>query len=328
MRAHKLHALGVALLAVSFAGALPLVTSSSFSDTTVNSSNLISAAPDWVAPTVSAAAIAKTAGGSTGYIRASGTYYVYAAATDSGAPASGIGTVTANVTTVTTGQTAVPLVAGSYSAGGVSYGYRSAQLTAKATLAAGPVAFSITATDQAANGSTAVFSVTGDNTVPSASDIQTTNVAGGTAASPELGDTLTLTYNEVMDWSTILAGWNGTTTNVQLKLIDAGGPANDYIEVYSPSQVLLPLGTIDLGAADFVKGGVGQVVFGATGTSTGMTASGSTLTFVLGTPNVAAGTEKNANAMTWTPATGVTDRAGNAISLTPRTETGASDKDF
>jgi chitinase len=328
MRAHKLHALGLALLAVSFAGALPLVTSSSFSDTTVNNSNLISAAPDWVPPSVTAAAVAKSAGGTAGFIKASGTYYVYASATDSGAPASGIGTVKADVSTITTGQTAVTLVAGSYSAGGVSYGYRSAQLTAKATLATGPVAFSITATDQVPLSATAAFSVTGDNTVPSASDIQTTNVAGGTAATPELGDTLILTYNEVIDWTTILSGWNGTTTNVQLKMIDAGGPANDYIEVYTPSQVLLPLGTIDLGAADFIKGGAGLVVFGATGTPTGMTASGSTLTLVLGTPNVAAGTEKNANAMTWTPATGVTDRAGNAISLTPRIESGTSDKDF
>ena len=73
------------------------------------------------------------------------------------------------MTTVTTGQTAVPLVAGTYSADGVSYGYRSAQLTAKATLAAGPLAFSVTATDQASGSTTTGFSVTGDNTVPSAS---------------------------------------------------------------------------------------------------------------------------------------------------------------
>ena len=329
MRRHTVHALGVALLAVSFAGALPLVTSSSFSDTTVNSGNLISAAPDWVAPTVSAAAIGKTAGGSTGYINASGTYYVYGAATDSGAPASGIATVTANVTTVTTGQTAVPLVAGSYSAGGVSYGYRSAQLTAKATLGAGPLAFSVTATDQVPLSATAAFSVTGDNTVPSASDVQATNVAGGTANTPELGDTMILTYNEVMDWTTILAGWNGSTTNVVLRLVNAGGNNGDYIEVWSPSSVLLPVGTVNLNNKDLLQGAPGgYVTFGATGTPTGMTASGSTISFVLGTASGAIGTAAAAAAMTWTPATGVTDRAGNAMSLTPRTETGGSDQDF
>jgi len=325
MRGHGLQVLAVILVVASAAGSLPLVTSSSFSDQTVNNGNLISAVPDWVAPTVTPAAIAKTAGGSAGFLKASGTYYVYASATDSGAPASGIGSVTANVSTVTTGQTAVPLVAGSYSAGGVSYSYRSAQLTAKATLGAGPLAFSVTATDQAANSATAAFSVTGDNTVPSATDVQATNVAGGTVAMPELGDTLILTYSEVMDWTTILAGWTGATTNVQLKLVAPAGNTNDYIEVYSPSQVLLPLGTITLGSKDFAKN---DVVFGATGTPTTMIASGSALTFVLGTPSVGADTSKTASAMTWTPSTTTTDRAGNATSATPRTETGASDKDF
>jgi len=329
MRVHKLHALGVALLVVSGAGSLPLITSSSFSDATVNSGNLISAAPDWVAPTVSAAAIGKTAGGSTGYIRASGTYYVYAAVADTGAPASGIGSVTANVTTITTGQTAVPLVAGTYTAGGVSYQYRSAQLTAKATLAAGVLGFSVTATDLAANtSSAAAFTATGDNTVPSASDVQATNVAGGTVAMPELNDTLTLTYSEVMDWTTILAGWDGTTTNMRLRLVNGGGNNSDYLETYSSSQVLLPLGTVYL-TKDLLNGAAGiYVEFGATGTPTRMTASGAAISLVLGTPSGAVGAANAAAAMTWTPSTGATDRAGNATSATTATESGASDKDF
>ncbi len=330
MRAHKLRALGVALLVVSGAGSLPLITSSSFSDTTGNSSNLISAAPDWVPPTVSAAAIGKAAGGSTGYMRASGTYYIYAAAGDTGAPASGTGSVTANVTTVTTGQTAVPLVAGTYTAGGVSYQYRSAQLTAKATLAAGPLAFSVAATDQAANSSpAAAFSVTGDNTVPSASDVQATNVAGGTVALPELNDTLTLSYSEVMDWTTILAGWDGTTANVRLRLVNGGGNASDYFEAYSSSQVRLALGTVYLNNKDLLNGAAGAYVeFGATGTPTRMTASGAAISLVLGTPSGAVLTANAAAAMTWTPSTGATDRAGNFTSVTTRTESGASDKDF
>ena len=183
MRGHKLHALGVALLVVSGAGALPLVTSSSFSDQTVNNANLITAVPDWVPPTVPTAVISKTAG-TAGFIRANGTYHVYANAADTGAPASGIATVRADVSTVTTGQTAVVLVAGTYTADGVSYGYRSAQLTARGSLPAGALAFSITATDNAADPTTAGFSVTGDNTAPSASAVQATNVGGGTSAGP------------------------------------------------------------------------------------------------------------------------------------------------
>lgn len=329
MPGHRLHAVAAALLVVSAVGSLPLLTSSSFSDTTVNDGNLISAAPDWVPPTVPAAVIAKTAGGTAGFIRASGTYYVYATAGDTGAPPSGIGSVKADLSTVTTGQTAVPLVAGTYTADGVSYQYRSAQLTAKSTLAAGPLAFSLVGTDQAANSSSpAVFSVTGDNTVPSASDVHATNVSGGTAGMPELGDTLLLTYSEVMDWTTILAGWAGTTTNVRLRLVNGGGNVLDYLEVYSSSQVLLPLGTV-YATKDLLNGAAGAYVeFGATGTPTRMTASGAAVSLVLGTPSGAVLIANAAAAMTWTPSAAATDRAGNATSLTTRTESGTVDKDF
>ncbi len=86
---------------------------------------------DSVAPTVTAAAIAKTQGGTAGFVKQGGTYYVYANVTDGG---SGVATVTANVSTVTTGQTAAALSSGSFVVGGVTYNYRSAQLTANATL--------------------------------------------------------------------------------------------------------------------------------------------------------------------------------------------------
>ena len=46
-------------------------------------------------------------------------------------------TFTVNVSNFTTGQTAVPLVAGSYTAFGTTYNYRSAALTANAVLSAG-----------------------------------------------------------------------------------------------------------------------------------------------------------------------------------------------
>jgi hypothetical protein len=71
-----------------------------------------------------------------GFLAQGAQYYVYANAV--GEPGgSGIATVTANVSVLTTGQTAVPLVAGSYTVGGVTYGYRSAALTANGTIAAG-----------------------------------------------------------------------------------------------------------------------------------------------------------------------------------------------
>src|SRR5437867_3571885 len=76
-----------------------------FSATSSNSSDTFAAAADWVAPTVTATVIGKTVGGTPGYIHQGGTYYVYANVTDSGNPASGVSTVTANVSSITTGQT-------------------------------------------------------------------------------------------------------------------------------------------------------------------------------------------------------------------------------
>jgi hypothetical protein len=325
------HALAASLVVVAAAGALPLLTSSSFSGTTGNDGNSIAALPDWIGPTVGVAAIAKTTGGSVGFIKRSGTYYVYAAPIDSGAPPSGIGTVKADVSTITTGQTAVPLVAGTYNVGGVAYQYRSAQLTARSTLTAGTVAYSVTATDRAAGTTSASFSVTADITAPSASAVSATNVAGGTIGRPELGDSLILTYSEPMDWTSILAGWDGTTTDVMLALIDGTGANTDYIQVYTPGLALLPLGTVYLNRSDVVTGGSGTYVafgFAGYGTPTRMTASGSAVTLVLGTPTGPVGTMAAAAAMSWTPSIAAFDRAGNTASATARAETGTSDKDF
>src|SRR5581483_3787636 len=102
-----------------------------------------------------------------GFIHQGVQYYVYANATDGGA---GIGTVTANVTNITTGSTAVPLVAGSYTVGATSYGYRSAALTANASLTAGNKNYTGTATDAVGNATTtANATVNVENTNPTGS---------------------------------------------------------------------------------------------------------------------------------------------------------------
>ena len=115
---------------------------------------------------------------------------MYANVTDAG---SGVATVRANVSTVTTGRTALALVAGSYSIGGVSYNSRSASVTANAVLTEGAKAYTITATDVATNSVTqGGFSVTVDNTRPTGTNVQTTNA--GVAGQPGLSDTITLTF--------------------------------------------------------------------------------------------------------------------------------------
>src|SRR5205814_1202211 len=139
----------------------------------------------------------KSVGYLTGSVKQGGVYYVYANVSDTGAPASGVSTVTANVSNITSGSTAVTLTAGSYSAGGVAYAYRSAALTASNPLSAGSKSWTLTMTDGAGNSAaTAGSAIIADNTAPAGSDVQTANKAGGTAGHAEAGDTVTFTFSE------------------------------------------------------------------------------------------------------------------------------------
>jgi hypothetical protein len=141
---------------------------------------------DTVAPTISAVAIAPTNVTTTqGFLHSSVTYYVYANVSDAG---SGIASVTANVTNITTGTTAAPLTAGSYSAFGTTYNYRSASLTAKASLAAST--YTVTATDNATNATTtANQSYAVDSTAP------TGNMTAPTAEAFVSGSSVSMTSN-------------------------------------------------------------------------------------------------------------------------------------
>ena len=107
------------------------------------------------------------------------------------------------------------------------------------------------------------------------------------------GDTITFTFSEPIDPSSIVAGWNGTgSTNVVIRVLDTSilgiptGP--DRLEVYNAANsALLPLGSVDLGRNDYVFApfGIGRITFGATGTPSTMTMSGNTVTIVLGSYN-------------------------------------------
>jgi hypothetical protein len=277
-------------------------------------------------PTVSSAVIAKSAGGVSGAIKQGGTYYVYANVTGSGAPPAGLSSLTTDVSAITTGQTAAALSSGSYTIDGQSYNYRSAQQTAKSTLAAGTDAFSVKVTDTAATTTTTSYSVTVDNTAPRASDIQTANVAGGTAGKPELGDTVTFTYSEPIDPSTVLSGWAGGSQSVIAEIVDGGASTDDKLEVLNASTMAqLPFGTVDLGRKDYVSK---TTTFGASGTAATMVLSGSAITVTLGTPSATAGTAAGTGTVAWTPSATVTDAAGNAMTTTAVNESGTVDKDF
>ena len=298
---------------------LALMTSSRTVDSTFTTATYF----DTVAPTVSSSVISKTTPYWPGYIRQGGTYYVYASVTDGGAVPSGVSTVTANVSTVSTGQTAVALVAGSYSVGGVSYNYRSASQTANAVLSAGSQSYTIAATDVAGNGgTTSGFSVTVDNTAPTGTNVQTTNA--GTAGRPEIGDTITLTFSEVIDPESVLSGWTGASTNVVVRITN--NAAGDLVTLRNAANTAqLPLGQVNLVGTGYVA--VNRD-FGATGTPSTMVAAGNTIVITLGTASGAVLTQAGANTMTWVPVATATDRAGNACSATTATEATPLDLDF
>jgi hypothetical protein len=299
-------------------------TFGAYTSTTSNTGNSITAATDYRAPTQNRSVIAKSAGGTPGFIKQGGTYNVYADLTDTGNPASGISTVTSNSSSITTGATATALSSGGFTENGVNYGFRTASLTANALLTAGTYSYTVTGTDTAGNTGTSTYSVTVDNTSPSASDIQTTN-GGSIAGRPEQNDRITFTYNEPIDPNSILAGWTGSATNVVVR-VNNGGVSNDTVTIFNSANITqLPLGSVNLGRTDYTTS---SITFGASGTASSMTLSGNSVVITLGTQSAAGTTAASTGTMVWTPSTTATDRAGNAALVTAATESGTADKDF
>jgi hypothetical protein len=276
---------------------------------------------DTLPPVIGAAVIQKNAGGAVGAIRPGATYRVYASIADAG---SAITSATANVTNITAGTTAAALTAGSWTLEGVTYNYRSAVLTTSGGLANGAKTFSVTATDSNAHtATTGGFSATIDNTKPSATSLTTSNKAGGTVGKAETGDSITFTYSEPMDPSTILPGWDGTTsTSVTVRLLNANGGGGDRIQVWDAANTTqIDLGTVRLGATGYTTTSI-------TFTNSTMTRSGNAFTIVLGTPSATSTLAVVTSNTKWTPSTTATDIAGNGCQNTAVNEAGAADPEF
>jgi hypothetical protein len=318
-------ALALGVLVVGSGAGVTLATLTS-SATLVGNAFTTAASFDTVAPTVSAAVVAKTGQYVAGYVPQGGTYYVYANATDGGAFPSGIASIRADVSVLTAGATSVAMVAGSYTVEGVSYGYRSAALTVRNPLAAGAKTYTLTSTDNAGNSRLQTgFTTTVDNTAPTASDIQTTN-GGATVGRIEPTDTIIYTFSEAIDPESILAGWTGAATDVVVRFTDNAG-ADTFAIWNAANSSQLALGSVNT-KANVVTG---AATAGATGTPSRMvldTAAG-TVTVTLGT--VAGGplnTDLGNNKMMWSPSASAFDRAGNAMSNAAMNENGANDSDF
>ena len=171
----------------------------------------------------------------------------------------------------------------------------------------------------ATNSSTVVNRVV-DNTAPAASNIQTTN-GGATAGRPEAGDTVTFTYTEQLLTTSILAGWNGTSTAVTVRINQNG--ANDRLEIWNAANTArLPLTNTFV----TLNGNYAQSSSTFNGT---MVQSGANITITLGAlTGGTVRTETTAGAMSWPSATTPTDIAGNACTGNTVSEGGASDVDF
>ena len=165
---------------------------------------------DNTAPVATQSVIANTTTGAIGWVKKSGTYVVYANATDT---ASGVTSVTANVSSITSGQTALALPActTACTVGGVTYAYKSASKTAGSTLAEGTVAYTVSPTDAASNtAATSGFSVRVDDTVPTGVTGAIANTLTGAGGYLRQGGT----YNIYANAADALSGLNTVTASV------------------------------------------------------------------------------------------------------------------
>jgi Bacterial Ig-like domain (group 3) len=126
---------------------------------------------DNTAPSVATVIAATTGTSPQGFVRQASTYRVYANVTDlpSGAgAASGVNasSITANVATVTTGQTAVALTACGTCGPASAYAYQSAELTANNPLSEGSKVYTVSAADNLASNGSSSGAVMVDNTAP------------------------------------------------------------------------------------------------------------------------------------------------------------------
>jgi hypothetical protein len=285
------------------------VTSAAFTDRATNPVSTFSAAASF-GGSVTSTAIGNGVGCASDRIKQGGSYRIFANVT--GTPAG----VTADVSSITTGQTSVPMTAGSYTSGGVTYNYSSALLTANATLAEGPRTYTVTA-----NG-TATGSVTIDNTPPTAVDFQAVNGSGGTAGHAEEGDVITFEFSEPVDTCSILPTWTGGTALVAVVIVN-DKTVDDTLTIWDETTALqLPLGSVDTNGD--------PVTENTWWLSSQMVQTGSTITITLGPLGSAkqARTDNKTGAMVWTPSAAAFDRAANPLSTAPATESGALDVNF
>jgi hypothetical protein len=188
--------------------------------------------------------------------------------------------------------------------------------------------YSAIATDTAGNtGTPASYTGKKDVLAPTVTGITLANGTGSpksTAFTADKGDTVTIQYSDAMDLGKFCTGWNGATAlSGTVTLTDGGtGGTNDTLSVSGTGCSTFALGTISLGG-NYI--GTTAAIFGATGNASTLAwdPATNTLTIKLGSfsngsgpplgPPVTAGNPA------YTPASNLSDLAGNPLSTTTYT---------
>lgn len=175
-----------------------------------------------------------------------------------------------------------------------------------------------------------------DNSLLAGADVQTTNGSGSTAGQIGANDTIAFTYTALVNPTSVLAGWTGAPTNVQVRVRDgsllARGSKGDTLDVLSGGSTV-GLGSVNL-KGDYVKF-LRTVTLNATMTANTVTVNGlerTVITLKLGSFASGRASDLKTNtsgvAMVWTPSNSATDLFGNRSSTANITESGAADRDF
>jgi hypothetical protein len=335
MRTNRLDRFAALALAAVLGGVLfgATGTRASFVVSTAAPGNTFTSIPDWKPPLISSAAVLKTEGGIPGYVRTGATYTVLANVVDdpSSNPPAGIASVQTNVSTLTTTASALALTAGATTAGGQVYTHKSATQTVAAGKVASTYSSTVVSRDSVTPPNTSAafpFNTVVDNTAPSGSGVTVTN--GGIVNRPDNGDTVTFTYNEPIDPTSIIAGWDGSAPQIVTVQVTNKGNGDSIYIFNSANTAQLPLGVIALKTTDYVTS---STTFGGPGNATRSTMTWdlatSSVTVKLG-PADAAGTvnttASTTSQMIWTPQSSVFDRAGNLCTTTAWTQITATRK--
>jgi chitinase len=137
--------------------------------------------------------------------------------------------------------------------------------------------------------------------MPAPSDVQSAN-GGATAGRAETGDSVAFTFAGAVTPSLVLSGWSGATTNVIVHLDHQGATTVLTVED-SGGTPIVELGSVDLDA--HYTNGTGADFTGST-----MTASGNTITVVLGTAGGNVKTVAVPTTMAWTTPHGSVSESG------------------